>query len=260
MADRTNGDGGSGRGRPSDSYGGEVSGWNHLAETLSELSRTLQDQHDVEGTLQAIVLAATGTVPGADYASISAVVQRREVRTRAATGELPRAVDQAQYDTGEGPCLDSLYQQRTVRVPDLADEPRWPAFVARTKDLGLGSMLAIQLYVTGEDLGALNLHSTRPDAFDDESEQIGLLFAAHAAVALAGADEEAQLRTAIDSRDLIGQAKGILMERFKIGGQDAFRLLVLASQATNIRLYDVAEHLTRTGLLASRAPNGRRAG
>lgn len=236
-----------GRGEPSASYTGRGPGWNQLAEKLSDLSRDLQYHRNTDGTLEAIVLAAVDTVPGVEFASISAVVRRREVHTRAATGELPRAVDQAQYATGQGPYLSSRYEQRTVRSTDLATEARWPQFVVRARKVGLRSMLAIQLYVTGEDLGALNLQSTRPDAFTDESEQVGLLFAAHAAVAMAGAQAEEHLRSAITSRDLIGQAKGILMERFKISEQEAFRLLVVASQTTNIKLSEVATYLTRTG-------------
>ena len=239
------------RGRPSTAYTGEAEGWNVLAEKFSELSRTLQEQDDLDATLQAIVVAATDTVPGVEYASISAVRKHREVTTIAATGDLPRAVDQAQYDAGEGPCLQSLYEQQTVRLPDIAAETRWPRFAARAREIGMGSMLAIQLYVTGADLGALNLHSTRANAFTDESEQVGLLFAAHAAVAIVGAREQAQLQTAINSRDLIGQAKGILMERYKISAQEAFQLLVLASQNANIKLIDVAGYLARTGLLTS---------
>ena len=254
MTKGANGDRRTGRGEPSADYTGETSGWNELAEKLSDLSRTLQDTKDVEGTLKAIVRAAADTVPGVEHASISSVVKRREVRTLAATGDLPRAVDQAQYDTSQGPCLDSLYEQQTVRLPDMATETRWPEFAAQAHEVGLGSMLAIQLYVTGEDLGALNLHSTQPDAFTDESEQVGLLFASHAAVAIAGAQDQEQLRTAVNSRDLIGQAKGILMERYKISAHEAFQLLVVASQATNIKLVDVADYLTRTGLLASSKP------
>jgi GAF domain-containing protein len=172
----------------------------------------------------------------------------------AATAELARAVDQAQYEMGEGPCLDALYEHRTVRLPDLAAEPRWPKFAARARQVGAASMLAIQLYVQGQDLGALNLHSIRPDAFGDESEQVGLLFAAHAAVAMAGAQNDAHLNTALSHRDLIGQAKGILMERYKINAQDAFQLLVVTSQTTNIKLHDVADYLTRTGQLNTPNP------
>jgi GAF domain-containing protein len=244
--------GGAGRGRPSSDFTGGDPVWNVLAERLGALSRDLQTKENVAATLSAIVRAATSTVPGARYASISTVVRRREVHTQAATGDLPRAVDQAQYDTGQGPCLTSLYQQQTVRLADLSTEARWPDFAARAKEVGLRSMLAIQLYVAGEDLGALNLFSTEPDAFTDESEQVGLVFASHAAVAMAGSLELEGLQTALGTRDLIGQAKGILMERYKINGQEAFRLLVLASQDTNIRLTDVADHLVRTGELATR--------
>jgi hypothetical protein len=169
-------------------------------------------------------------VPGADEASISAVTRRRAVRTPAASGALARAVDQAQYQTGQGPCLDSLYEQQTLRLSDVSREPRWADFCARATQLGVRSMLAIQLYVEGDNLGALNLHSRQVDAFSDESEQVGLMFAAHAAVAMAGAQQQEQMVAAVDSWDLIGQAKGILIERYKISSLEAFRLLVVASQ------------------------------
>jgi transcriptional regulator with GAF, ATPase, and Fis domain len=241
------------RGRPSAAYTGRDTGWNELAEKLSGLSRTLQDQNDLDETLHAIVQAAVDTVPGAEHASLSSVLQRREVHTRAATSRLPRQVDDVQYELGQGPCLDSLFENRTVRLERMDVESPWPKFTERAAELGVGSMLAVQLFVEGEDLGALNLFSTRPDAFTDESEQIGLLFAAHAAVALAGAQEEQHLRDAMGTRDLIGQAKGILMELYKIDAQEAFRMLVVASQHTNIKLRDVAEYLAHTGRLTSEA-------
>jgi hypothetical protein len=105
--------------------------------------------------------------------------------------------------------------------------------------------------VDGQDLGALNLHSRQVDAFTDESEEVALIFASHAAAAFAGAKTQEQMETAIDRRDPIGQAKGILIERYKISGQEAFRPLVIASQTTNIKLFDVAEYLVKTGKLAS---------
>jgi GAF domain-containing protein len=243
-----------GRGKPSTAYTGEEAGWNELAEKLGELARSMQDEKGLEHTLEAIVHAAAETVPGADEASITSVVRRREVQTIAATSPLPRSVDQAQYETGQGPCLSSLYEGQTVRLSDMRSEPRWPEFAARASELGVGSMLAAQLYVEGDNLGALNLHSRQLDAFSNESEQVALMFAAHAAVAFAGAKAEQQMQTAVDSRDIIGQAKGILIERYKIGSHEAFRLLVVASQTTNIKLYDVAEYLVRTGALASRKP------
>jgi GAF domain-containing protein len=241
-----------GRGMPSMAYTGQPAGWNELAEKLSDLARSLHDEKGVEGTLDAIVRSAADTVPGAEEASISEVCRRRAVRTAAATDPLARAVDLAQYETGQGPCLDSLYEQQTLRLSDICGEPRWPDFCARAGELGVRSMLAVQLYVEGDNLGALNLHSRRVDAFSDESEQVALMFAAHAAVAMAGARRQEQMCTAVDSRDLIGQAKGILIERYKISSLEAFRLLTVTSQTTNTKLYDVAEFLVRTGVLASR--------
>ena len=239
------------RGRPSADYTGQQAGWNQLAKKLSELARSMQDETGLENTLTAIVHAAAETVPGADEASITAVTGRRELRTVAASGELAVAVDQAQYESAQGPCLSSLYEHQTERLSDMRDCPRWPDFAARASKLGTGSMLAAQLYVQGDNLGALNLHSRQPDAFNDESEQVALMFAGHAAVAFAGAQAQEHMEAAVSRRDIIGQAKGILIERYKISGPEAFRLLVLASQSTNIKLYDVADYLVTSGELAS---------
>lgn len=123
------------------------------------------------------------------------------------------------------------------------------AFTEAARQLGVHSMLAVQLFVDGDDLGALNLHSDQVDAFDDESEHVALLFAAHAAVAMARAQERHNMRQAIGTREVIGQAQGILMERFKVPSDRAFQILVHASQITNRRLTDVAGDLTRTGKL-----------
>lgn len=130
---------------PDPAAGGAVSG--DLAHDLSQMARALQGQDDVQGTLDVIVAGAVGTVPGAQHASISAIRRRREVETLASTGEVPRAVDQAQYDTQQGPCLDTLYDAETVRLPDLGAE-HWPDFIARAQALGVGSMLAVQLFAT----------------------------------------------------------------------------------------------------------------
>src|SRR5918993_1686717 len=102
MAEVKNGQS-AGRGEPSADYTGQEAGWNELAEKLSELARSMQDEKGLEHTLDAIVHAAAETVPGADNASITAVARRREVKTTAATGPLPRSVDQAQYETRQGP-------------------------------------------------------------------------------------------------------------------------------------------------------------
>jgi GAF domain-containing protein len=239
---------GGARGRPSSEYAGDPLRVEELAGLLSRIARELEAEKTLEQTMQALVAAAVDAIPGADVGGITEVRARgHRIAVRYASDQLVVDLDTAQYDLREGPCLDSAYQRRTVRVNDFTAERRWPAFAARARDLGAGSMLSIQLYVQGDDLGALNMYSRRPEAFDDESEQVGLLFATHAAIAMAGVQREEQLRVAISSRDIIGQAKGILMERFKLTADQAFAVLTQASSERNIKLREVAEALAGTG-------------
>jgi GAF domain-containing protein len=217
-----------------------------LAHQLSDLARSLQAEHDTTAMLDEVVSAAVALIPGVQEGSISVVTNRRQVSSHNPSSELPERVDAIQEEVGEGPCLDAVYEQRTVRVPDVANEERWPRFAKRAADIGVGSMLSFQLYVEGDNLGALNLYSREPNAFDDESEHVGLLFASHAAVAFADAQRLDQLTSAVETRDLIGQAKGILMERYRISADQAFRLLTRVSQQRNRKLRDLAAELTDT--------------
>lgn len=223
-----------------------------LAGRLSDLARDLQQEQDTEAILASIVHAALELIPHVTDASISLVSGRRTIQSRAASGELPLMVDALQSEKGQGPCLDAAYDERVVRVPDLSQDERWPDFSQAAYDVGARSMLSIQLFVEGDKLGALNLYGDEVNAFDEESEQIALLVAAHAAIAFSDAKEIAQLTQALDTRDLIGQAKGILMERFKITSQQAFLVLTKASSESNIKLRDVAEHLTSSGEILTR--------
>jgi GAF domain-containing protein len=232
---------------------GAIGSSRHLGDVMIRVARELQEEHgDVEATLQAITAAAVSTVPGADECSISYVIRRREVEPRASTGELPRFLDTLQQELGQGPCLHAIWENRVVRVDDVATDDRWPAFTARAAEQGIRSMLCFQLFVAGDQLGAMNLYSRRPHAFDGESLETGKMFAGHAAVALAGAEHEEQLRAGMTSRDLIGQAKGILMERFRLTAHQAFDVLSRTSQELNRKLVDVAAELTETGALPSR--------
>ena len=223
-----------------------------LAGRLSDLARDLQQEQDTEAILATIVHAALELIPHVTDASISLVTGRREIQSRAASGELPLKVDALQSEKGQGPCLDAAYDQRVVRVPDLSKGKRWPDFARAAYDIGARSMLSIQLFVEGDKLGALNLYGDEVNVFDEESEQIALLVAAHAAIAFSDAKEIEQLTQALDTRDLIGQAKGILMERFKITPQQAFLVLTKASSESNIKLRDVADHLTSSGEILTR--------
>ena len=218
-----------------------------LAEMLGELARTLSAESGLEDTLQAMTSGSVHSVPGADYAGISLVHGKQHVESVAATDELVRKADEAQGALGEGPCLDAIWEQKTVSVADMQEERRWPKFAPQALELGVRSMLSFQLYTDGRNLGALNLYSREVNAFGEESLHIGLLFATHAAVALRGVQNEKQLLRAVESRDTIGMAKGILMERHKITGDQAFDLLVRGSQTAHLKLNDVADLLVRTG-------------
>jgi transcriptional regulator with GAF, ATPase, and Fis domain len=237
-----------GRGQPSAAYTGQAAA-DELAVALGDIARSLREERGLSETLDGIARAAVQTVPGTEYAGLTVVEARRTVHTRAATDPIVETVDRAQYETQQGPCLDATYAQHTVRLSDMATDGRWPEFSARALSAGIRSMLSFQLYVTHDNLGALNLFSRKTDAFDDESEHVGLLFAVHAAVAMSGAQRERNLTLALAVRDVIGQAKGILMERHRITGDQAFDQLVRVSQRSNVKLVDVARYLVDTGEL-----------
>jgi GAF domain-containing protein len=195
--------------------------------------------------------AAVDSVPGAELASVTVVRDRLKVQTRAATGPAAERLDRAQYEVGEGPCLSALWEHRTVEMPDIQTETRWPRWVACLGETGVRSMICFQLNVHERNLAVLNLYSSHRAGFDDESRRIGELFAAHASVALAAVEQSQQLHHALDTRDVIGMAKGILIERFKVTPDAAFQMLVRASQEHNMKLHQVADLVVRTG----QAPN-----
>lgn len=225
-----------------------------LADHLGDLARNLHHRGDGEGPLTDVVRTALRLIPQASDASISLMKGNRQMESRAATGDLPRVVDAIQTRTGEGPCITAL-RERVVRVPDLGTDDRWPRFSPAALDTGVRSMLCFQLFVHGEELGALNFFARTTDAFDFEAEHVGALVATHAAIALADAKVTKGLNEALISRDLIGQAKGILMERYTISAHQAFVVLSAASSKANMKLSAVAEQLISTGdLAASRKP------
>jgi len=223
-----------------------------IARQLSELARELHADLTTETLLDRIVMAAVTEVPGAQYAGIT-LVTGKDFSTRAASGELIERIDRVQHQTGEGPCLDAARHHETVRCDDLRADDRWPRFARQAAGLGVLSVLCFQLFAGGDSFGALNLYAANTAAFGQDSESTGILLASHAALAMAAARTETGLLTAMDSREMIGQAKGILMERYKITAVEAFGLLVASSQAVNRKLRDVAEHLVATGELLTPA-------
>ena len=166
-----------------------------------------------------------------------------EIQTVASTDARLIDIDRLQYETNEGPCVDAILQHESFVTGDLAAETRWPRFAPGAVRHGIRSMMSYRLFVTETTLGALNLYASQPDMFTASAMNDGRLFASHAAVALIGAQHEAQLEAAIESRDVIGMAKGILMHQHDVDPVAAFRMLTEASQASNMKVRDIATWL-----------------
>jgi transcriptional regulator with GAF, ATPase, and Fis domain len=222
----------------------------NLADLLAAAARDL-GSHDVEHTLEKSVDLAVELIDGCDACAITVVRRGTALETPVSTGELPTRGDTLQYELGEGPCMDAVWQHEVVISPDLAQDERWPTWGRRVvADLGTRSMMCIRLFADEHTLGALNMYSMRVNAFGGGSDQAeGQALAAHIAVAFAAAQEIEGLNTALMNRTIIGQAEGILMERFGIGGDRAFQALRRVSSHTNLKLHRVARLLVETGQL-----------
>lgn len=221
-------------------------------DVFAEVARSLAEQEDLASTLDRIVRLAVETVPGAEFAAVSMIRRRREVETVAATDDVCRRVDEVQYSTGQGPCLRAIWEQEVVRIDDLSGTTDWPGFAGRAVALGISSMLCFRLFVEDDTSGAVNLYARRAGAFDEQSERVGHVFAAHAAVAWDHARQVDGLSEAARSRAVIGQAQGILMGQRRITAEAAFTHLRSVSQRDNRKLRDVAQDVVDTGQLADR--------
>jgi len=219
-----------------------------LAPPLTEIARLLRAERSAVDVVTSFVHEAARWVPGAEAVSITAVEASKRVTTAAASSDLAVRYDEMQYETGEGPCLSALFHDVLVRVGDLhvADE-RWPRFSELAARAELRSVLALQLWSSGEEVGALNVFSRLPDAFDQASEQVALLFATHASLLLGSILRTGQLERAVATRDVIGMAKGIVMQRHQLDEHTAFSVLVRYSRDTNTKLRDLAASVVANG-------------
>jgi GAF domain-containing protein len=230
---------------PADSGDFELASWS----VMEQLGRALRvPEADLPGTLDAIARIAVQTIGPAKYAGVNLYHHGKFV-PQSVSGDPPLVLDVLQQETGIGPCIDSARDQVTIRVDEMATETRWPEYVERALALGVASMLCVPLYVDDQQLGSVSLYATDRAAFSLADEYVARLFATQAALALAEARRAGQLRYALSTRDVIGQAKGILMERHRITADEAFRMLSGASQRTNRKLADVARALAETGTL-----------
>lgn len=216
---------------------------------LEQLARGLRVQSGgLQDTLDAIVHAAVRTVAGTDDAGLI-LVDRGVLSPIATTGPRPSRLDELQRELMSGPCFDAAASQETVIAADLQRDPRWSGLHETAAELCVVSMVCVPLYLERRTTGALSMYSSSRALFDEADLAWTELFATHAALALADAQRSDQMRNALASRDTLGQAKGILMERLRISADDAFSRLSSASQITNHKVVVVASHLVATGEL-----------
>jgi transcriptional regulator with GAF, ATPase, and Fis domain len=213
-----------------------------LESAMDELTAAFSEPIDVEQTLTRVTAAAVHLVDGADYADVM-LIDKGEFRSVAPTDPLVGDLDRVQMDHQRGPCLEATTDNSVVRSPDLGQDTRWPEFAASAARFGVHSVASFQLFTHRHGSGALNVLSKRSHAFDVHAEAALAMLATHAAITLIAADRQTQFESALASRDVIGQAKGIVMERYKLDASRAFATLVKLSQDTNTPVRVVAQRL-----------------
>jgi GAF domain-containing protein len=214
---------------------------------LADAVRDLDAQADPPQTLQRLVELTPEFFDACDFVGVS-LIERGTVRTPAGTNERLRELDESQFAIGQGPCRDAIRTHATVVVHDLATDPRWPSW-GRTmvSELGIRSSLSFRLFTRPDRTwGALNVYSTEKDGFSDEDVLQGQTIAALAAVALARSINDEQLASALETRTTIGQAIGIVMERYQLDADHAFSVLRRISSQDNLKLRDLAAQVVAT--------------
>jgi transcriptional regulator with GAF, ATPase, and Fis domain len=221
-----------------------------LIESVAALSRLVTADETLESTVARIAELSVKAIDGADECGISLVTDGN-IETVAATSESGHKIDALQLETGEGPCLSSIAKQATFYIADMSTDETWPRFSQRAaEEAGISSLLGYVLKVGEGSLGALNMMSRQTDAFDEAAIAAGAVFAAQAGVALANAlthrgneQKVGQLQEGIRTRQVIGEAVGIVMATRRVPAERAFDILKTISQNTNVKLRVVAAGL-----------------
>jgi hypothetical protein len=222
-----------------------------LIASFSETAQALFSAGNPTDTLRAVVNLAVQTIDGCDFASIF-VQDGNTLTGPVGTDSVAAEVDVIQHRAGEGPGLDAITKGETLYAEDLTDDPRWVCFGPDSAALGVRSALALRLSDDPVRGAALSLYARYPKAFGALDRAKAVILAAMAGLALSAAeaheDEKRNtLQAAMDTREMIGQAQGILMERERITADQAYDILRRASQHLNTRIRDVAQTLVDTG-------------
>ncbi|MEU1641429.1 GAF and ANTAR domain-containing protein [Micromonospora zamorensis] len=216
---------------------------------ISELGQIKFGETDLSGVLSQVSELARRTIPGAEEVSVT-LLKQEGAHTAAFSGEMALRLDELQYEYEQGPCLEAAKEAAVVSVPDMSEEARWPQWAAQAVQGGALSSLSIGFPIQETVLGALNIYGVKPGAFDDDAVTLAQTFAGYAAVALANAHLydttatlAAQMQSAMQSRAVIEQAKGIIMGERRCTPDEAFAVLAKVSQDSNRKLRDVAAAL-----------------
>ncbi|GJF13109.1 hypothetical protein NGTWS1803_24020 [Mycolicibacterium cyprinidarum] len=213
---------------------------------MAGLARAVATPRTTEDVLSDVTAEAKKLIPGVDASGVLMIGKGGKFDSLACTSELPRRLDELQMKYREGPCVQAALDELIVRTDDFRTEARWPKYAAAAVEHGVLSALSFKLYTSSQTAGALNLFAFETNAFDAEAETVGAVLAAHGAAAILASRQSEQLESALSTRDRIGQAKGIIMERYNVDDVAAFDMLRRLSQDSNTRLVEVAERVIQT--------------
>ena len=203
---------------------------------------------DIDQALRELNEVTVESIPGARCAGITLVDEHGKVTSVGATHPFAKTLDDLQGELGEGPCLSAAWENHTMLIDDLSAERRWPSYCREvTRRTPVRSVLSVQLDTPSSGIAALNFQAEAAGSFDEDSAELARVFAAHTTLVWNSLNRERQFQTALGTRDLIGQAKGMLMERFDIDGVAAFDALRHLSQDMNVKLVDVAKKIVSAG-------------
>jgi GAF domain-containing protein len=213
--------------------------------SFAELALHLYEEPTVPETVDRVLDFARSAV-NCSHATVLFVHGRKRIETVASTDPVLAELDGRQMELGEGPDLALAQGGDDVIVRDIGEDVRWPWWASIVTAAGLRSMIGVRLYTSRRTIGSLNLYDVRPDHFTEPDRQVAHVLARHAALALGRVQDSEHLLRAMDSRKLIGQAQGILMERFQLDDDGAFAVLRRYSQNNNMKLHDVARLVVET--------------
>ena len=210
-----------------------------IQSTITELVSALVHGAGIEEMTIKLTSASVALVSGAEFAKIS-LIKNGQLHSIAATSQLAALLDDAQQAAGRGPCLDAVNAQKPIRCSDLCTDARWPRFAAVATNAGVRAVLSFPMDVPGAAGATLSLFGSEPGTLGIEADGTAAMLAHHAAIALFTAEHERQFKAALATRDAIGQAKGVLMERFGVDSGRAFAMLKTISQQTNTPVRQLA--------------------